>query len=279
MTYAQDEASVDSGEPVELYEFVGTSNTYRFTSSEADVTFDPGGGSQTFSAIGIHRTDLEVSEDGTAPEITVKIPVDQAIVTEYVFGVAPPDLYATIYRIHPTTGTIATVWEGEVHAWSVEEHLASFRIPSDLVSRFEETLPVAKYKVNCNNVLYDFLCDVPSGHADNFESTAIQAGGISDNGLEITVGSMGIRPTGWANGGVLIHDTTGERRTIMDHTGLVLTILWPFSAAVAPTDAVTINRGCDKSLDDCVNKFANWDNFNGMPFVLSQALNPTQNGE
>lgn len=275
MTYATEEASEDSGGPIELYKFVGTSNTYRYTSAENDVVFDDGGGDETYTAVPIQRTDPVIKPDGGAPELSVSMSVNQGLVHAYVFQIAPPDLYLTVYRKHEGSAFNIVLWEGEVMTWSVDGDIATCVVPNELTARVQEELPRARYQPYCNNVLYDAICTVP--RAGNDQATTITS--FSGDGRTVNVASMGARPNDWAHGGELTHDATGESRMVINHTGNALEILYPFSVDVEVSDAVTVYQGCDHTLNDCVNTFNNQDNFNGMPFIISQALNPTQDGE
>ena len=285
MTYRTDEESVESGAPIELYEFLGpdlAANTFRYTSADADVTFDPGGvgGARTFLAIPIKRTGVELAQEGSDPTVTVTVPADCTLAQKYVFQVAPPSLYLTIYRCHIGVGTEEVVisWQGDVISWYAEENLASFVVPNELVARVNQKVPRIKYQTYCNNVLYDGICGIPRS-GDNIYAAIISV----LNDTVVTVGTMGTHPTGWADGGEIVHDATGEARMIINQFGDDLTILYPFSANVGASDAVTIAVGCDHSLNDCVNKFnqpdGNQDNFNGFHFLVSQTLNPTQSGD
>ncbi len=277
MTYATEEASEDSGSPIELYKFVGTSTTFRYTSSGSDETFDDGGGPEVYTAIPIRRTGVTVDPDGGSPQLTVTMSVVQDLAARYVFQIAPPDLYLTVHRKHAGSSFSVIQWEGDVMTWSVDGGEVSFVIPNSLVSRVQEDLPRARYQPYCNNVLFDDICTLTrTGHE---QATTISS--ISGDGRTINLASIGAFPNDWAHGGELTHSTTGESRMIVNQTGAVVTILWPFSSDVAVSDNVVAYAGCDHTLSDCKTRFltSNVDNFNGMPFILSQALNPTQNGE
>jgi hypothetical protein len=282
MTYVSDEASIESGQPVELYEFIGpdaVANVYRYTSADADVTFDPGdgGGSRTFTAIGIKRSNVQLDQTGKAPSITVTTPVDAQLAVDYVFQVAPQELYLTIFRAHIGVGTEEVVisWQGEVISWLAEENIAKFVIPNDLVARMSEEVPRVRYQPYCNNVLYDGLCGITR---DGIRVYVPPGGVLSLTDTTVNV-DVTARPDGWSEGGDIVHDATGETRMVLSQVGNVLTILYPFSPNVDVSDAVTLSLGCNHTLDHCVNKFQNQDNFNGMPFVLSQATTTTQSGD
>ena len=292
MTYAADEASQEGGDPIELYHFVGTNNSYFYTSGESNFDFDTppaGGGDDTYFATSIRRSNVGPDENGTASELSVILPYNAALCSEYVFQIAPPELRLTIYRVHRTSGDYAIYWDGPVAGWNVKDREVIFRLTNDFMQRMNEKLPRASYQTFCNNVLFDSICGL--ARSDYREQTTISS--FSSGNKVVNVASMGTRPNGWANGGDLVHDATGERRTILDHTGTALTVLWPFSAEVDVSEAVTVHAGCNHSLDHCVNKFnvnpraragggfyqGNEDRFNGMRFLVSQGVSPTQVGD
>lgn len=279
MTYAADEASRESSNPIELYRFVGPLATYRRVSGNKDVDFDNGvDGVQTFLSAPMSRSNLVIAPDGNAPEMTVIIPTSDVISLAYVFQVAPPELVCTIYRQHVSTGDFETYWEGPVTGFSVVEYEVTMRIPHPLKQLMEDKLPNIYYQPYCNNVLFDTVCSLAD--TDHTETPAILS--ISGDGKTITFKpATGLvtngRANGWANAGEIV-SVNGERRMIITQEGDVCTILWPFSSDVAVDDVMTVHAGCDHSLETCVDKFENVENHNGMPFILTQELNPTQGG-
>lgn len=284
MTYAQDEASVESGAPIELYEFIGSdpaANTFRYTSADADVTFDPdGGGARTFTALSMKRSGVELNPSGEDPTITVTVPADCGLSQRYVFQIAPPDLNLTLFRCHIGVGSEEVVvgWEGDVLSWSAEGHLASFIVPNGLVARSEEVIPRIKYQRYCNNALYDSVCgETKTG--DNILQTSVNS--FPDE-LTVRVNSVGGHPNGHWGGGEVRHDATGESRMIISQVGKNLTVLYPFSVNVDVNDSMTLALGCDHSLNDCKEKFSqpwgNVDNFTGFSFIASQKTNTKQDG-
>lgn len=278
MTYAQDEASLEDGDPVELYEFIGTSQTFFYTSAEEDVDFDSGSGVNTYFAIPIKRSEISAKGEDSR-EISVTLPIDTQLAERFVFQIAPSTLELRLFRLHRTSGFSSPFWSGPIMGWSVKERLIALRVVDPVLARINDEVPKLKYQQLCNHVLYDGICSIPPAL---FQASGLIAlGGISGDGrtINLTPGTMAPNPDGWANGGLLTHQTTGESRMILTHVGDTLTILWPFSTNVNVGDNMIVNAGCDHTIATCVNKFNNADNFTGMPFLISQALNPTQGGE
>ena len=282
MTYVSDEASVESGAAIELYEFIGSDpavNTFRYTSADADVTFDPGdgGGSRTFTTLPMKRTGVVLTADGKDPSITVTVPADCNLSKRYIFQIAPPDLYMTLFRCHIGVGSeeVVVAWEGNVISWSVQESLARLVIPSDLAVRIEERIPRVKYQRYCNNSLYDSVCGVPKSGGN------IQAATVSSFPAEkqVSISTVGGQPNGYWNGGEVRHDATGEARMILSQVGTLLTMMYPFSANVDTSEAVTLARGCNHSLQDCLTfkrPGGNTAKFTGFAFITSQQTDSKQ---
>ena len=282
MTYVSDEASVESGAPIELYEFIGSDpavNTFRYTSADADVTFDPGdgGGSRTFTALPMKRTGVIMSADGKDPSISVTVPADCLLSQRYIFQIAPPDLYMTLFRCHIGVGTeeVIVAWEGNVLSWGVKENLAQFVVPNELASRIEERIPRVKYQRYCNNSLYDSVCGVPKS-GDNIQAATVDS---FPSEKQVTVSTVGGQPNGFWDGGEVRHDATGEARMILVQFSTTLTLLYPFSANVDLTEGVTLARGCDHSLAGCLGfntPRGNADNFTGFAFITTQETDSEQ---
>jgi hypothetical protein len=273
MTYATDEASTEDGSPVELYEFVGTVDTFRYTNAEANVSFS----GDTYYAIPLLRSAVEIPGDGGAPQLSVKMPISVPfgvpdLPGKYVFQIAPPELDLTMYRLHIASGSSITFWRGPVAAFAVKEGEVDIVVPTYIGRLVEDKIPQVNYQRYCNNTLFGDVCGVVA--ADFMEATTVSS--ISADGKTITVASMGAQPDDWAKGGDIVDATTGEKRLILSQEGNVLTILWPFSVNVVATTAVEVYTGCAHTIDTCDSKFSNTDNFTGMPFVLRQNSSSTQ---
>lgn len=284
MTYEQTESSIEDGDPIELYEFLGSGSVpaFRYTSADEDVTFDAGGGPELYTAIPIKRSDIKTRGDGQPPELVVTFPTDTTLAQRYVFQIPPRGLELNIYRLHQTDNFSIRFWNGKIFSWAVKARLVNMRIPNDLLGRIREEIPKIRYQTQCNNVLYDDVCGVtrtgnPFGIPHQIAPTTLNT--ISGDGRVLTVSTVGTWPDNHGDAGEIIHDDTGESRLILTQVGTTITILHPFSADVDTTETMTLQAGCDHSLDHCSNKFGNFDNFNGMPFLIPQALNPTQTGE
>ena len=264
MTYRSDEDSEEGGNPIELYEFVGTFANYYYTTSKRSVLF----GGNTYEPIPMQRGRISTPADGDSPELSVELPITTPLVIAYALNIAPPSLVLSVYRLHSSSGAAITYWRGPVTAFTIVERMANLRVPTLMSQRMSDKIPQVNYQGHCNHRLYDSRCAVV--RSGFIETPTLSV--IDPIGTTLTVSSMGARPTGWANGGNITKASTGETRMVLDHTGTTIKILWPFSANLSIGNPVEVSAGCDHSIDACFNKFSNHDNFSGMPYVTDQNL-------
>jgi len=265
MAFYDDEIS-NRAQPAELYEFVGPTTTYRYTSHGYDIEF----GGNTYTAMPMASSRISGDMEGKMDALEIEIDRGAQLVQDYAFVVAPRTLSCTVYRLHANSGNFQRWWGGKVIGISLEKpDVATLVVPSLMSVALETVVPTVFYQTHCNHVLYDARCAILSSAFD--VATTITA--ISANEREITVASDGGNPDGWFQGGEII-GSDGDRRLILDHTGNVMTILWPF-VAQAPMDNVTLYAGCDHSFATCVDKFSNSRNFGGHPHIPTD--NPWRN--
>lgn len=263
MTYISTEASVDDGNPIELYEFVGTYKTYRMTSYHESVVYD----SNSYTAIPIRRRNVKASVQDEKEELKIELPVDEDLVTDYGVQAPPQDLELTIYRQHGLSGQTVVFFKGTVTAITIEgTNRAIITVPSVFTVALQGELPNVFFQAQCNHVLYDTRCTVnPASFTVNSTITGINSTEI----IVSTVGSQG--GTSLVAGRIIVGS---EERMVTAQSGTLLTILFPFTTNVQVGDSCTLLAGCDHTVHTCRDKFNNVINFGGMPFV--PGFNPFQ---
>jgi len=259
MTFDTSEKSLYDGEPIELYKFTGSVNTYYLTTYSQTVTSS---GTDYVPLAGLQRNVLKVGnqeEENLALDITM--PYDHPLVQEYAYKTAPPTLNFELRRAHRTdpSDTIL-MWKGKVLSFSVEGRIAKMRVPALFAYLLNGVAPNARYQAPCNHVLYDSRCAVnPAAF-----QTVTTVTGILDN--VITVASLGALSIAELVGGDMNQASIGENRMIISGTGLDLTVTYPY-ANLAIGDSITLRAGCDHSFATCISKFSNGTNFGGHPIV------------
>lgn len=265
MTYNAAEISVQSGAPIECYEFSRGPVYYRYTSAATDVTVN----SKLFTAKPISRSAIEATPEAARSALTITGPRDLPVADLY--RVAPPSdvVTLTVYRYHETDGDgeIATIWTGRV--------LNARWKPNSTVELMCEPIYTSMarpglrrlYQRTCPHVLYSAACGALSGAVGL--TTTVDA----VSGATITITAADAYADGYFSGGYVEWETqTGvyERRMIHNHTAASLALA---SAIIGLATGTTIHifPGCDKTLATCNTRFSNADNYGGFPWI------PTKN--
>lgn len=271
MTYASDETSVDSGEPKELYAIETTDATatdYYLTSHCEDVTHS----AQLYTATPIQRDNAgsAIEDRGAAGgEFVFRIASTHALAGLYALGSPPRQATLTVTRLH-TTGNAIVFWRGQISGATYQGEWTEIRSISRLRGVLLTQLPPMVFQAKCLNQLYDAQCTrVRAGTAADTGDAltlATTVSTIGSDGVTITIATVGGRPNDFFPAGELVHDDTGERRTILSQAANVLTVTRPYRD-MSVSDAVTVYAGCDRDVETCHRKFANVLNFRGFPVI------------
>jgi uncharacterized phage protein (TIGR02218 family) len=271
MSYIATEQSKYDSAPIELYRFDGTFRSYYLTPhaiarTYLGITYQP--------AAGMTRNGIDLanhSED--QGELEIQLPVNAQIIRDYALQDTPPDLELTIFRIQRDTGDAITYFQGRVKEVKLDEQTSTIVVPSRFREILASTLPTIYVQSSCNHVLFDDRCKVSrAANSQNAEITGVA-------GRTITVSTAGAFPSGFFTGGEILIPITGERRTIVDQSGLSFQVNFEFSRALVG-QTITLTAGCDHSYDGAGGcpKFANMINFGGFPFVPGRTNNVFSNG-
>lgn len=266
MTYLADEQSVEDGRPREGYLFEIPAQTWRLASGDRDIVI----GGATFHKSQVSRGPLQLSQSHSAEELEVMLPVDHAIPQRWTRqGIPPSFLRVTVYRVQLRSGEYEPQWQGLVTAMSIDGDLAKFLVSSRLGEAMQRRIPTITAGRGCPHILYGDACR--ANRLSNTIITTVQ----SHSGAEVTLQSDGGKPDQWFQYGELIHIPTGERVTIFDHTGNVVTLQFPV-VDMAAGDTVAVAAGCAHDIGTCVSKFGNQANYGGAPQM--PAVNPMRPG-
>lgn len=267
MAYNDNELSQSNGTPRELYRFVGTYATYRYTSdTKARKWQAPDEDAEHFYfPIAMERDEITAgTPDDDNLEATIRLPANTELATVYAFNTSPPDLALTIWRFH-TLDDVRPYWRGTITHIAIEDGIASLSSPSELGRAMQQDFPNFYYQSPCNHVLYDARCGVDYAEwSDELNVTAV-------NSKLITLAPIPANLNGQLVGGELVLPS-GERRMIVSQAGNVVEVNFPFAALNVGTLA-TIAAGCNYAYDgDCKLKFDNQLRFGGFPFVAEDNI-------
>lgn len=257
MAYQDYETSSNDAAPIELYRFVGTYDTYLYTSWQLPVVSR----GEAYEPISIQRNAVRVQTgDSSEAALEITIPFNNPLVKNYAYQNAPPDLVFELIRAHEYDPDDRVVlWSGRVTGFSVEGRAAKLKVPATFSYIVQGNTPTPRFQAPCNHVLYDQRCGVdPTLHQHISTVTNISGNTIELQSLPFLQGE--------AVGGVLFNQS-GEQRMVTDNTGTSVTVTYEFSK-LKVGDSVTIRKGCDHAFNgDCKNKFNNGARFGGFPIV------------
>lgn len=258
MTYTDTENSATEGAPIELYEFRGTFNNYFMTSSLNEVISR----GQRFLPVSVMRNALKISTaENTDGTLEIEMPFDHALVREYAYQNAPPDLRLTINRCHRNDpDNTVILWRGRVTGFSVEAGKAKLRVPASFSYLLEGNTPNPRYQGPCNHVLYDARCGVdPSLHQHVATVSSIVGNRISLSSLPFA--------TDEAAAGMIFSNSSNEGRMVVSNQGDEVVVTYGFSG-LRVGHSVTIRKGCDHSMQGhCKTRFSNGARFGGFNAV------------
>jgi uncharacterized phage protein (TIGR02218 family) len=258
MTYESLEISAYSGHPKELFEFVVSGETYRYTSYQADITYN----GFTYTAIPIKRSRVQQTNDMPKSEVEIRVPRDNEMVGELVGGMPEAPISVAIYRGQGSNWIV--FWKGRAMGRTYEGDEAIFKcIPT--FSSLKRIGIRRRYQANCPYTLYD-------GHSCKVLRTSFEYTGVINliDGVEITNSISGAYADDYFTGGWFSNGINVERM-IYNHTGSVLRLSRAIPS-MSVGDNIYIYPGCDRTLATCNDKFSNVLNYGGLPAM--PARNP-----
>ena len=258
--YYEFEHSRDSGSPVELYEFSLGNYVWRYTSADADQTWND----YTWSAIPLSRSEIE--ETAEISQATLKMTVTGDHDVAELYRKAPPAgvVLLKIRRRHRGDPTDAiVVWMGRVLNCEWAGHQATLAA-EPVYTSIRQTGLRRMYSRSCPHVLYGTSCRVDAAAF----AEAVTVNSVNALALGVSGGHAGTN--GWWTGGLLHwNDGTYVRRMgVESHSDGVIRLMAPLwgLAEVVPV-TVTLYPGCDHSLTMCRERFSNQANFGGFKWI------------
>jgi hypothetical protein len=266
MSWSSDSKSVQGSKPVELYDFVTPTTTYRRTSFDRDVVF----GGNTYTAIRMTRSTVGGTAEANPPEMTISIPTADAFVQAVAFGL-PRDITVTFTVLQSVSGVGLTLWKGKITSLTVKGRTTEIRVPDEMDDALATSIPTAYHQQLCNHALGDKICRVDLTDVGRHVNTTVA--GIS--GKTLTASALAGAADDFFKAGYVQRSTGGEYRRIVGQVGLVLTLSLPFYQ-LSIGDSINVVAGCDHLVKTCRDKFGNVLNFGGDPDIANK--NPFSTG-
>lgn len=260
MSYDAIERSDEQGQPVELYTFSRGTLVWLFTSADLPRTVD----SQTFATVrgGIRRPSIAQGAELNRQTLKLAVPRDFPIVTLFRGGVPSDPIVLRIQQYHESDGEVIGVWGGRVVNAARMGSMAELACEPVYTSVRSVGLR-RKYQRMCPHVLYGPSCRLDAADFRLSTTTETVAGAV------VTSADFATQPDGYWEGGWLEWEiATGifERRFISGHTADSLELMTQ-PVGLLPGTSVNVYPGCDHTLATCGDKFANRDNYGGMPDI------------
>lgn len=250
-----------------MYEIVQSSTiSYFITSGTRDITY----AGNTYTAYPAARTDFTISGSTAEIALTLAVPLSHPLVQRWCANASPPQKVSVIVRrLQVSTGDVEQIYAGVLDSLQFDKHVAKFTIVSNATRQWARPAGVLVSSF-CSRFLYDAGCTI-SRAAFSVSTTLTFV-----DGRKVIVASLApLLPTpgdvAFFAGGDLYHPASGERQTIIAHTGTTLTLQSEIPGILAG-DVVVVAAGCAHDIFTCDAKFGNQINFFGQPQLPVQDL-------
>jgi len=257
MSFAVTENSNDDGRPIYLYAFTLGAATWRYTSSDADVSVD----GYQWKAVPISDDGVKQTGDAVTDNLTITAPNTIAPVQMF-FGTPPSQaIMVRIYHYHEGDADAVLGYMGELTAVN-QPQPGTARITCDTISASmrRDGLRLA-WQRNCPYALFDEItCKVnKEPHGTKVRIADVSGNVVFFNGMS--------KPDGFYTGGFIswTHPSRGlEFLAIESHVSESCQMFGSADTLYYGLE-VTVYPGCNRTVSDCTNKFNNLDNYGGVP--------------
>ena len=257
MTYNDKMKEVEQTTFIELYKFESGENLYRYTSSDEPVGSFLG---EYYEPGLIKRSGFNIDKSFKAISLTITARLSSPL-QEYIANTPIEPVRLTIYRVFVDDLTdYAIIFKGVVKKLTIKNQMISANCET-LSDIFRQKLPKTLYQGFCNNVLFDSVCGLTEA---TYKADAV----IVISGSDLTSATFATFANDYFMGGYVIFE--GDCRLITAHSAATITLQVPFDSRLTTGDTVSSYPGCNKNPDTCKNKFTNFDNFVGFPYIPSK---------
>lgn len=270
MGYLDHEQSLEGGAPVELYEITLGSDIYRFTSAQDTVTAL----GNAFYPVEVERDSLVSGPENRDDLLELHLPASYPLVRKYIEIVPGKRAYISVYRFHrfdtPST-EVVLYWQGLLRTVTFTAQGRKATIAAlPITGAMSRRVPRYGYQGLCNHMVFDERCKaVEASFRHNGRVLS-----VTNNVLEIE--NLSAKGDNWARSGYVTVSGL-DYRVVIAHTGDEIRLLLPFPDDIPLLGSnVDVYAGCAHTPEDCINKFNNFVNYGGFPWVPRK--NPYQTG-
>lgn len=257
MTYSDNIKKEEQPIFVEFYKFETGENTYRYTTSDEPVGsfigdyYEPGL---------IKRSGFNIDKSFKAVSLTVSARLSDPL-QQYIANTPIEPVRLTIYRAFlEDLSDYVIVFKGVVKKLTIKDQIISANCET-LSDVFRQKLPRILYQGFCNNILFDSICGLTEA---TYKVDAV----ITISGSDLISATFTGYIDDYFTGGYVIFEE--DCRLITAHTGDTITLQVSFDSRLENGDTVSAYPGCNKNPDTCKDKYSNYDNFVGFPYIPSK---------
>jgi len=277
MGYETQEESVYGGAPIELYRFYNDTTSYTYTNSITSVTYNAGGGNETYAPIALERNAISISDDGEAPSMVLRVQEDNPVAV--LFQSLPPstDLNLRTYRYHDgASSDVKTIFLGKAQMTSWSYPYADIEI-KPITSILDREWGGYTFGSLCPHRTYSTQCGLAKDSTASSTATSLSTGfqyrwdatvTTISTGNTIAVSTASAKATALVDDvfkGGMAFTTDKEWRTVTASSGGTMTLHFPFDD-LSTGNTISLYRGDTHTFNAC-GGFGNTLNYGGFPYV------------
>lgn len=255
MTYETNLQQTEMVATPELFHFWSGSRNEYITSWKTNLEFK----GQTYLARPVQRGNINTDTTFGPVRLGITAPLLEGFIAYISTNPIEPTRVKVYRAMSDDLTDFVVIFTGSLRRMGIQNRMAKAEFESK-ARQLRVRLPKIIYQSYCNWDVFDIDCGLS---IFNWRVPAT----ITVNGSELISTVFGTYDDGYFTAGRVQHDT--DERWILDHTGNVLTLQVPFDSRVQTGTVVYALPGCDGSPDTCKNKYDNFDNFLGFPYIPS----------
>jgi uncharacterized phage protein (TIGR02218 family) len=251
---------------IEIYTVTYNFNRWYYTSADENHVENV----VTYRAVPIRRSGVELNSDPGAGEFEIEVPLDVEFLE--LFRVSPPSGMVTLLCQSFDSATPdqkSVIFKGSVVnvKWELESATVLCETSSQAIRRMGLR---RHYQYGCPHMLYGGECNV---NRNDFLTLDV-ASNVTGTSVDL-VAAAG-KPDDWFAGGYIEYThselQTIERISVGSSVGANGRLnLFSYPVGLAGGAEVRAYAGCNRTIQQCTDKFDNAINYGGMPFI------PTKN--
>ena len=255
---------------MELYTFTTTKSPYQnpekyktnyyFTNNKEDYNSLE----HTYKSIFIEKTEisLEIAKDGIKINTVLK---EQPFfsINNFILNKSLEVEVAKVVKDNNGNDKIIKIFNGYVINYEIDVYKQMITLHrNNMTNLFNRKCPTRTFSTRCSFKLYGKECK--ADRYNFYQSLNVNDITLSSDKKTLTINNINLNVNDYTSGILDLNDDE-QQIFIQSNTSNTITLLFPI---LAPTiHQVKIFKGCNKTLDNCKNKFNNIRNYGGFPFI------------